>query len=218
MGRVLELPPYRAVLVVDVKGFGGWRGREQADLVRLVPVVLREVFAECGLGGEWDRAPLSASTGDGWVLGLRSGLLPLLLNPVLPTLQEVLPDGVRMRATVHIGPLTGGRSLGAGNGEARVQAHRLLDARPVRELLDRSGPGTRVAAVVSERAYVDAVLSGYAGDDPGLYVPVPVRVKSFAQTAYLRVPVPTGELLSHGFTGRAPSAVRSGRTARSRTW
>ncbi|GAA2993193.1 hypothetical protein GCM10010483_42080 [Actinokineospora diospyrosa] len=128
-----------------------------------------------------------------------------------------MSDGVRMRATVHIGPLTGGRAVEAGNGEARVQAHRLLDAGPVRALLDRSGPGTRVAAVVSERAYADAVVSGYAGDDPNLYVPVPVRVKSFAQTAYLRVPVPTGELLSHGFTRAAPSGVQSGRTARSRT-
>ncbi|SES36667.1 hypothetical protein SAMN04487818_111143 [Actinokineospora terrae] len=209
MGGGVELPPYRAILVVDVKDFAGRLGREQAALTGLVPRVLVRALEVCGLGAEWGRASLSVSTGDGWVLGLRSGLLPRLLNPFLPALQEVLSDGVRMRATIHIGPLTGGRSITAGSGMARVQAHRLLDAGPVRALLERSGPGTKVAAVVSERAYVDAVLSGYANDDPGLYVPVPVRVKSFAQTAYLRVPVPTGELLTHGFTTPEP---RRGRT------
>ncbi|WP_051386049.1 hypothetical protein [Actinokineospora inagensis] len=198
-----ELPPYRAIVVVDVKDFAGRHGRDHAALTRAVPVLLRRAMDNCGLGREWTRAAVSTSTGDGWVLAVRSGLLPRLLNPLLPALQDVLAahsgDPVRLRATVHVGPLTGGTSIAAGSGAARVQAHRLVDAEPVRALLARSGPATRLAAVVSERAYTDAVLSGYSGDAPELYVPVPVQVKSFTETAYLRVPVPSGMLLTHGF-------------------
>ncbi|GAA3019857.1 hypothetical protein [Actinokineospora globicatena] len=205
-----ELPPYRALLVVDIKDFSGVPGVHHAEITDLVPVVLNTVFERCGLDKYWNSRLFGFSTGDGYVVGLHTGVLPRLLNPFLRVLQSELayraevaadPVPLRMRVTVHVGPVTdSGQELASdGSGVARVEAHRLLDATPVRDLLTRSGPSTHVAAIVSGRAYHDAVASGYANEPADLYVQVPVKVKTYSDLAYLRVPVPTGDLLGRGF-------------------
>jgi CBS domain-containing protein len=99
---------------------------------------------------------------------------------------------------------SGMNGLGDGSGDARIENHRLLDSEPVRDLLTRSSPITRVAGIVSARAFEDAVLSGFTGDDPDLYVPVHVEVKSYRGDAYLRVPKPSGDLLVRGFQPSEP--------------
>ncbi|MFC0435607.1 hypothetical protein [Kutzneria buriramensis] len=210
-----QLPPYCAILVVDVKDFSGRRGRDHAALTDAIPGILRQAFQRAGLAEMWSEAVFGRSTGDGYAMGLRSALLPFLINPFLPALQEEIAyrNGVdaqsqplRMRVTIHVGPVTstGADLLSEGSGEARVVAHRLIDAPAVRDLLSRCGPVTCVAAIVSARAYEDAVVSGYAADDPSLYVPAPVEVKSFQGTAYLRVPAPSGDLLASGFRVAGP--------------
>lgn len=205
-----ELPPYRALLVVDVKDFSGLPGRRHAELTDAIPGILRGAFERCGAVEVWREKRYAESTGDGHCAGFPSAVLPLLVGPFLRSLQDELdyrdrvdagPAGLRMRASVTVGPVTDPNRDGVstGSGDARVENHRLLDSEPVRDLLTRSGPTTRVAAIVSARAFEDAVLSGYASDPPELYVPVPVRVKRFAGDAYLRVPSPTGDLLRNGF-------------------
>ncbi len=205
-----HLPPYCAILVVDVTDFSGRRGRDHAALTDAIPQILRQTFRRCGLAEVWGDAVFCTGTGDGYVLGLRSALLPYLINPFLPALQDELDDRnasrphdepLRMRVTIHVGPVTatGSDLLSEGSGAARVQAHRLIDSHPVRDLISRSGPATCVAAIVSSRAFADAVLTGYAADDPDLYVEAPVQVKTYEGTAYLRVPKPSGGLLEHGF-------------------
>lgn len=208
-----ELPPYRALLVVDMKDFSGEKGRDHAQLTEEIPRILRDAFRRGGVADVWDERRFHGTTGDGYFVGFGSTYLPYLLNPVLVALQDELeyrnrvaqvtahPRPIRMRASVHVGPMTdsGTNALGDGSGVARVETHRLLDSDPVRDLLKRSANTTCVAAVVSARAFEDAVLPGYAAESPDLYVPAPVQVKTFRATAYLRVPHPSGELLTKGF-------------------
>jgi hypothetical protein len=148
-----------------------------------------------------------------YFVGFGSAYLPYLLNPFLAALQDELEyrnrvapvtaqrRPIRMRVSVHVGPMTdsGTNGLSDGSGAARVETHRLLDSDPVRDLLKRSADTTCVAAIVSARAFEDAVLAGYAAESADLYVPAPVQVKTYQGTAYLRVPHPSGELLSKGF-------------------
>lgn len=215
-GDPAELPPYRALLVVDMKDFSGSPGRNHAQLTAMIPEILSQTFGRCGLRNVWDSRRFEGSTGDGYYLGFRSELLPYLLNPVLSELQEELQyrnkvgplaghdQPMRMRVSVNVGPMTdsGNNTISDGSGVARIETHRLLDSGPVRDLLTRSSPITCVAAIISARAFEDAVLTGYADDDPELYVRAPVRVKTYTAEAYLRVPRPSGGLLAHGFGHR----------------
>ncbi|MFD1517009.1 hypothetical protein [Pseudonocardia yunnanensis] len=201
------------MFIVDMKDFSGTPGRRHAELTEEIPRILRDAFRRANLMEMLDDVRFQGTTGDGYVLGFRSAVLPYLINPLLVELQNELAyrnragraahaqEVIRMRVSVHVGPVTysGQNTISDGSGNARIETHRLLDAEPVRDLLARSTDATCVAAIVSARAYEDAVLSGYAADDPGFYVEAPVQVKSYEGTAYLRVPCPTGGLLKHGF-------------------
>jgi hypothetical protein len=220
---VAELPPYRALLAVDMKDFSGAPGRQHRLLTESIPQILRSAFISADLGHEWDRATLRRSTGDGYVLLARPAILPFLLNPFLRVLQAELVAvnrsslarqagrPIRMRASVHVGPVddSGAGEDGDGSGAVRVETHRLLDAQVLKDLLARSSEATCVVAVVSGRAFEDAVLSGYCGEAPEYYVESSVQVKSYEGTAYLRVPEPSGGLLSAGFpTAAQPVSTR----------
>jgi hypothetical protein len=212
-GAFTELPPYRALLVVDMKDFSGNAGRDHAQLTEDIPEILRQTFNRCGRGELWSEVRFQGSTGDGYYLGFCSSVLPFLLNPFLLTLQDELDyrnrvrsvSGqdrlIRMRVSVNVGPMTdsGKNRISDGSGESRIETHRLLDSAPVRDLLARSTATTCVAAIISSRVFEDAVLSGFADEPPDLYVPAPVQVKSYRGQAYLRVPRPSGDLLARGF-------------------
>jgi hypothetical protein len=207
-----DLPPYRSMLVVDMKDYSGTTSRQQAQLNGMIPEILESAFARCGLGAIWDEATFPSHSGDGYAIGLPSRRLPFLLNPYLDALQNELTDRsrllaaagfepIRMRVSVAVGPVTdsGFNTVSDGAGAARVELHRLLDSEPVRDLLKRCGESTLVAAIVSARAFEDAVASGYSDEDPALYVEAPVQVKRYQGAAYLRVPLPSGDLLASGF-------------------
>lgn len=219
-GKTRPLPPYRALLIVDVKDFSAVPGAHHAELTEAIPEILRQTFRRCGLERLWDDIKFETTTGDGYVLGFAAKHLPFLLSPFLQALQEELeyratvrfvsgqPQALRMRVSVNVGPMTdsGAKRLGDGSGDARIENHRLLDSQPVRDLLARSGPTTRVGAIVSKRAFDDAVESGFVDDDKDLYIAVDVEVKSYRQTAYVRVPTLSGDLLRNGLAP-APAAV-----------
>lgn len=209
----VELPPYRALFVVDMKDFSGTPGRRHAELTEEIPRILRDAFRRANLAALLDDVRFEGTTGDGYVLGFNATKLPYLIKPLLPELQNELAwrnragrpgqaaEVMRMRVSISVGPLTdsGENTISDGSGNTRIETHRLLDSQPVRDLLTRSTDGTCVAAIVSARAYEDAVLSEYAADDSAFYVEAPVQVKTYEGTAYLRVPSPTGDLLKHGF-------------------
>ena len=212
-GDVKQLPPYRALLIVDVKEFSARPGRYHQELTAAIPRILQQAFARCGLADLYEDAQFHGTTGDGYFLGFRPAVLPYLINPFLAALQDELDyratvksvsgpeQDLRMRVSVNVGPMedAGHNAINDGSGDARIENHRLLDSEPVRELLSRSGPVTRVAAIVSARAFEDAVVTGYADEAADLFVRVPVTVKNYQGEAYLRVPKPSGDLLNNGF-------------------
>ncbi|MCP2166779.1 hypothetical protein [Goodfellowiella coeruleoviolacea] len=218
------LPPYRAVLVVDIKDFSGNKGVHHERLSESVPLILENAFQRVGCGFVWQQITFPDSTGDGYAVGLPAEYLPLLVDPFLAGLQSELEyhhrlapraghdERLRMRVSISVGPLTdsGQNRVGDGKGHARIETHRLLDAQPVRDLLDRSNPDvTLVAAILSARAYEDVVAAGYTGLAESQFVPAPVQVKTYQGTAYLHVPRPSGGLLTEGFTldSAAPAAA-----------
>jgi hypothetical protein len=218
---VSELPPYRALLVVDMKDYSGNAGRYQTDLTRLIPEIMQAAFGRAGLTWIWSRVTAQNTTGDGYAIVLPSELLPHLLNPYLSALQEELevrnqsrPHGwsgpIRFRVSINVGPVvdSGDNVLGDGSGAERVTLHRLLDSAPVRHLLNGSDPEvTHVAAIVSRRVFEDAVLSHRADEPESLYVEAGAQVKTYQGQAYLRVPKPSAGLLRGGFlAGPRPSA------------
>jgi hypothetical protein len=212
-GQVRQLPPYRALLIVDVKEFSSRPGRYHQELTAAIPRILRQAFARCGLADLFEEALFQGTTGDGYFLGFRPAVLPYLINPFLAALQDELDyratvksvsgpeQDLRMRVSVNVGPMadSGRNAINDGSGDARIENHRLLDSAPVRDLLAKSGPVTRVAAIISARAFEDAVASGYAAESADLFVRVPVTVKNYQGQAYLRVPKPSGDLLTNGF-------------------
>ncbi|WP_216216936.1 hypothetical protein [Amycolatopsis aidingensis] len=207
-----ELPPYHAVLSVDVKNFSGVTPADHYALTELIPTILERAFERAEHAATWADRRFPAGRGDGFVVGFRPESLPILVGPFLDALQDELAyhhrmrlgrngEPTRLRVSVAVGPLTdsGNAQLGDGSGAAMVETHRLLDCEPVRELLASSDPEvTFVAAVLSARVYEDVVLSGYAAKAPGEFVRVPVSVKSYVGDAYLHVPKPSGDLLSRG--------------------
>ncbi|MFF5096143.1 MULTISPECIES: hypothetical protein [Actinosynnema] len=204
-----EMPSYHAILLVDVKDFSGMKGRDHPEVAAAIPDILAKTFERCALKYVWISKRYGEGTGDGYAATFPPEFLPYLLNPFLGSLQaelddraevRTLPHDLRMRVTVHVGPIphVPGDEFRSGTGPTRVETQRLVDCEPVKSILVRSGPATRVAAVVSRRVYQDAVLSGYSAEDPSLYVPVQVKQKTYEDLAYLRVPLSSGRALQEG--------------------
>jgi hypothetical protein len=220
-----ELPPYRAVLVVDTKEFGGHSDRGQAVLADAIPDVLALAFERAGLAHVWRTALFPHGTGDGFGLGFDTRHLPAVVMRFFDTLQEVLAerdtrfsDGarrvrLRMRASLNVGPVLDpgpGTGSAAAIGGAVITTHRLLDAPEVRDLLTRSDPGqTFLAVVLSQRVFEDVLLTEYARLPPSLLVARRVEVKEYTGTVHLYVPRPSGDLLTHGFgTDEPPQPLK----------
>lgn len=226
------LPPYRAMLAVDLKDFSGNDAADQGRIGADIPVLLRDTFQRMGHGYLHTDAKFFDHTGDGCAMGFRPRALPTLLDLFPSTLQAELADRARrhgtppqrMRVSISVGPLTDkeGPSIRDGQGAARIETHRLLDAPPVKDLLARSNPQvTLVATIISARVYEDVVVGGYSHLRADSFVAAPVQVKSYQGTAYLHVPAPSGDLLANGFAPQqsvaaadhepaTPAAVRIG--------
>lgn len=208
-----ELPPYRAVLVVDTKEFGGNSDPGQELLAAAIPDVMALAFERAGLGKVWREALFPHNTGDGFGIGFDTCHLPVVVARLFDMLQEVLAERdvrlravdrgirLRMRASLNVGPVRepdpGGET--AVVGRTVIATHRLLDADAVRNLLARSDPEqTFLAVALSHRVFEDVVASGYAALPASRVVPAVVRVKELESVVYLYVPNPSGDLLRHG--------------------
>lgn len=218
-----DLADYHAVVAADIKDFTQ-EGNTSADhriLARRLPEVLGEAFERSGL--DFSRVKFPGQAGDGYAAGIDYHRLPHLICPLLDRLQDVLAEidaqalrrdpRMRLRASIHIGPLSSGDDPDgpAGIGRAMNDLHRMLDAAPVRDALRYTDPDTTfVAAVISQRAYEDAVQSGACALPASLLTPIPVHVKQFTGSAWLYVPQPSGPALHQAFAHATdPQAVRS---------
>ncbi|NSC24424.1 hypothetical protein FM076_26050 [Streptomyces albus subsp. chlorinus] len=219
--RSRALPPYRGILAVDAKDFTGRPAIEHEAVSRAVPELLKTALSRAELRDIWDGRTFPASTGDGYVFGFDPRRMPFVIHPLLHTLQDVLTDfnvlshgavPIRLRVSLHVGPLPETGDEFGGNGTARNDTHRLLDSHPVKAVLASHKENiTHVAAILSDRCYEDAVASGYTGRHPDHFVEVAATVsgKPFSQRAWIYVPHPSGPLyeeLSDGVS--APEPVR----------
>ncbi|WP_170837801.1 hypothetical protein [Streptomyces sp. TP-A0874] len=204
-----SLPPYRALFAVDAKDFTGLPAVMHGPVSQLIPQLVDLSLERAGLIELRDAKRFPANTGDGVVFGFDPVHLPFVLWPFLRVLDQVL-DGhnrgskgprIRLRASVHVGPLPDSGTLGDGNGTARNDTHRLLDSRPVKAILAAaSEETTHLAVIISQRVHEDVVAAGYSGLHPDQCIEVPATVegKNFAQQAWLHIPSPSGNLLRTG--------------------
>ncbi len=212
-----ELPPYRALLVVDTKGFGSNPDATQAMLSAAIPDVLSQAFERAGLREVWETALFPHGTGDGYGLGFDPRFLPAVVTRFFDELQAVLAERdarlrsaarsvrLRMRASLNVGPIlepAPGTASAAAIGSAVITTHRLLDAAPVRAVLERSDPDqTFLAVALSQRVFEDVLASEYAKLPSTKVVPADVEIKEYRGTIYLYIPNPSGDLLRTGVGG-----------------
>jgi hypothetical protein len=211
---VMELPPYRAVLVVDTKEFGRNSEVGQQLLADTIDDVLTLAFERAGLAHVWHERTFPHNTGDGVGFGFDPRYLPLVVPAVFDTLQDVLAERdarlrsrgreirLRMRASINVGPVRAPDETGKASvvGTTVVTTHRLLDAPPVRDLLGRSDPDqTFLVVAISQRIFDDVLSSGLTKLTPARVVPQSVTIKEVTGAVYLYVPRPSGDLLRSGF-------------------
>ncbi|MCQ8828833.1 hypothetical protein [Streptomyces malaysiensis] len=211
--RSRPLPPYRGIVAVDAKDFTGYPAIEHDLISRAIPQLLARSFERAGIADVWNDRRFPDSTGDGFVFGFDPTAMPFVIHPWLSTLQEVLTEfnvhsmgavRIRLRVSLHIGPVTDSGEREDGKGTPRNDTHRLLDSRPVKAMLAASSENvTQVAAILSDRCHQDAVESGYTGRHLDYFTEVPATVegKSFAQRAWLYVPAPSGTLYDRRILG-----------------
>ncbi|MFG2718824.1 hypothetical protein ACGFW5_11080 [Streptomyces sp. NPDC048416] len=180
------LPPYRALFAVDAKDFTGLPAVQHGPVSRLIPELVDQALDRAGLHELRETKRFPANTGDGVVFGFDPVLLPFVLWPFLGVLDDTLGaynkqcvgPRIRLRASVHVGPLPDADRPGDGNGTVRNDTHRLLDSRPVKAILTAASEQvTHLAAVVSQRVYEDVVIGGYTGLHPDRCVEVPATVE-----------------------------------------
>ncbi|TDQ43922.1 hypothetical protein [Actinorugispora endophytica] len=223
-GGSVALPPYRAVLAVDIERYSRNAARHQQLVSAAVPEILEEAFRRSGLLPIWEQSRFPQRSGDGYVIGVLPENLPFLIHPVLENLQRTLNDvqpqlaardrdlRLRLRASIDVGPLpdSGSEEPFDGIGEAMNHTHRLLDSPPVREELDRSDPNvTLLAAIVSRRVYEDAVLGGFTGIPASRFqgVQVDIPAKEFKAEGYLHIPQRSTRLAGRGAATAVPAPV-----------
>lgn len=227
-GASAPLPPYRGLLAVDAKDFTGLPAVQHAAVSQLIPELVDHALDRAGLEELRRAQRFPANTGDGVVFGFDPAYLPSVLWPFLHVLDDLLgahnrqspTPRLRLRASVHVGPLPDAGAPGDGNGTPRNDTHRLLDSRPVKAVLAAASEEvTHLAAILSDRVFEDVVRAGYTRLHPDrcLEVPATVDGKSFAQRAWLYVPSPSGDLVRAGVPAREQAAPEAGdETARER--
>ncbi len=221
-----DLADYHAVIAADIKDFTSNMDVDTRVLARRLPEVLAEAFARSGL--DFSSVNFPGQAGDGYVAGLDYHQLPYLIHPLLDHLQDILAEldtvlraqdrGLRMRlrASIHIGPLPGedDPAAQAGIGTVMNDLHRLLDSDSVRDALRHTDPDTTfVAAVISQRAYEDVIQSGACALPASRLIPVHAQVKQFSGDAWLYVPEPSGLALRRAFTDGNAGPRRDGSPA-----
>ncbi|MEU9889409.1 hypothetical protein [Sphaerisporangium sp. NPDC051011] len=198
------ISPFRALLAVDVDGYGRQPDALLSMLHREIYAALTNVCERSSLAEAWSSVSLLQRPGDELVALLPVETLPLLVHPFLDHLQEELVRAdrrlrehdrdlrLRLRVAVHVGSVRGDASVTAGISRAMNEVHRLLGCDPVRSALRDSDPDvTFVAAVLSEQVFAQVVEGGRTELPPSEFTKVRAKVKQFDQPAWLYVPRPS---------------------------
>jgi hypothetical protein len=188
-------PRYRGIVAVDIEASTTANNAAKANQRRTMYRVFEQAFLQAGIS---PRSWLDFDRGDG-VLRLIRPVdrvpKPLLLNPVMPTLSDLLAghhaehpeQRFRLRAVVHAGEVCYDRT--GVFGEALDVSFRLLDAPEVkRKLSDTAAP---LVLVASEDIYQTVIRQGYGGIDAGTFEPlVRVRIAGREHRGWVTVPRP----------------------------
>ena len=208
-----DIADYHALIATDIKDFTGNPDIDNRMLARRLPQVISEAFARAGL--DFTRVKFPGQAGDGYAAGIDYHQLAYLIHPLLDHLQDILAEQdrelrtssrclrMRLRASIHIGPVPDDDAPPepTGIGKPMNDLHRLLDATPVRDALRHTDPDTTfVAAVISQRAYEDAIQSGACALPASRLTPIHAQVKQFNGHAWLYVPELSGQALHRAFT------------------
>lgn len=181
--RSRRLPPYQALFAVDIKDFSGFESAAHAEVTARIRPIVAAVFRRCGLGAVWDDELWHRTIGDAPDAGASAA--------------QRAPSPARTRES-------------EGSCPSRVDTHRLLDSFEVKQALARAGDATCLAAIVSERAFTDAVLGGYCELTSDRFTPVDVAVKTIGS-------VPGSRFRSHRVTCWPAAFSRSLRGVRRAT-
>ncbi|MGW2599303.1 hypothetical protein [Streptomyces klenkii] len=196
------LPSYVGLLGIDAKGFTRLPSVSHAAISRLIPTLVDRALVAAGAGELTRNKRFPTNSGDGLLFGFDPDYLPLVVWPFLDCLDVVLAEHnaganaprLRLRACVHVGPLSDSGAPEDGNGAARNDTHRLLDSVAVKEALARSSEAvTHLVAILSERVYEEWIVGGYTGLHPDRCTRVEATVagKEFRRPAWIYVPVPS---------------------------
>lgn len=221
-----DVPPEQALLVIDMQGYSKIPEAKMATARSDVDHMLDCVLAHGGLKLPQEADGAYKDAGDGMILAFAPYVLARLIDPVLGELNAALAryerqrlagaPRIRLRASVHVGPL----SLPHRRGDAINEACRLVSCQAAYYgLAAASDGGGYLAAVLSETAYRRTVA---ADRTPQLgvhhFLPTLARVEGkpdFAEPCRLHVP----GLTASGLRSYVPdaSAACSG-THKSGAW
>ncbi|MER7015464.1 hypothetical protein ABT324_28865 [Saccharopolyspora sp. NPDC000359] len=200
------------ILAVDVHGFSKHNTTQQQTIVQTLPDVLQQAAIRTGLRNDWDDR-FRAHRGDGYLMSVRQDLVAVVVDRFFDALQAELRrrapqlrvEGItlRLRASLHLGLVGSFDALltDSPTGRIMVDTNRMVDAKSVKALLDRSDPAvTHVASVISKSVMDEVVAAGHTSRQPSEFVQAPLEVdaKEYSGVGYLRVPAPSAELLRAG--------------------
>lgn len=196
---VRDIPEERALFVLDMKDYSQIR-ESQMSLVRGdLDDILAHVFAQTGLDNEWVSEESSKDTGDGAIFILPATRMWRLVDPLLGNLDQALArydrdrlaraPVIRLRASIHVGPLTSGDY----RGDAINDACRLVNSDIAYAGIAAAVEyGAYIAAVVSETSFrrtVGAARTERLSEEHFLHATARVADKpSFSESAYVHVP------------------------------
>jgi tetratricopeptide (TPR) repeat protein len=185
-----RLPVHRAIVVVDVEGFGDPRRTNQHQVQIRDGLYRATQDAFGGAGIPWDSCD-HEDRGDGIFILIPAEVPKSLLAESLPpALLAALKhhnsehpgqQPVRLRVALHAGEVTYDEH--GVTGASVNLAFRLLDAKGLKAALARS---TGVLAVIVSSWFYEEVVRHTAV--AGMYVPIPVTVKETAVTGWMCLP------------------------------
>lgn len=214
-----DLGRLTGILAVDVRRFSEHNDSQQERIGTLLPAILRDAADRAGLGDIMRNSVFHAFRGDGYLIGFDPNRVADVVDRFFDSLQAELrrraPElraagiALRLRASLHLGPLRSFDTLVADSpsGRLMVESGRMVDADPVRALLEHSDANvTLVATVMSEDVMKNVIEAGRTARQPSEFVAAPLRIeaKDYSGTGYLRVPVPSGDLLRYGLLHGQP--------------
>jgi tetratricopeptide (TPR) repeat protein len=211
-----RFPVHRAIVVVDVEGFGDRRrtNRHQVQIRDGLYRATREAFDRTGI--PWDSCD-HEDRGDGIFILVPAEVPKSLLAESLPreltaalkhhNSEQPCQQSVRLRMALHAGEVTYDEH--GVTGASVNLAFRLLDAKDLKAALARS-PGV-LAVMVSSWFYEEVVRHTSVA---AAYVPVSVTVKETAVTGWMCLPdhlrLPTEERPATRIPATAGSTAESG--------